>query len=152
MEDATWNVLHDGRLVAVEGTIPDDLRLTVEIAYLCRHLPTMHDHLIVTLIGCKRFEYKPYDQPLVAEPAAIAALGLEILEAGPGRDGPSLQINCADGGYGGELTSKYSFANVSTIEGRSLSQSELESASESYWSLWRQQHADGGDQPDRQSE
>jgi len=38
MDVATWNVLHDGRVIAAEGSVPGDLMLSVEIAYLCGHL------------------------------------------------------------------------------------------------------------------
>jgi hypothetical protein len=81
MDVATWNVLHDGRVIAATGTIPGDVRLSIEIAYLCRHLPTEAEHLVVTMVGCERFEYQPYEQPPVADPSAVAALGLELLSA-----------------------------------------------------------------------
>src|ERR1700677_5009596 len=76
MDVATWNVLHDGRVIAADRSVPGDLRLSVEIAYLCHHLPTKAEHLVVTLVGCERFQYRPYGQPPLAEPSAIAALGL----------------------------------------------------------------------------
>ena len=144
MDVATWNVLHDGRVVAAEGAVPGELRLSVEIAYLCRHLPTQIEHLIVTLGGCERFEYQPYEGPRLAEPSDVAALGLELLTAGQGLDGGCVSIECADGGYGGQLVLRYASAHLHTAEGGPLSQSEVESASEHYWSLWQQRHAEPG--------
>ena len=94
MDVATWNVLHDGRVIAAEGSVPGDLRLSVEIAYLCHHLPTKAEHLVVTLVGCERFEYQPYEQAPQAEPSAIAALGLELLTAGAGLDDGCINIEC----------------------------------------------------------
>jgi hypothetical protein len=140
MNLATWNVLHDGRVIAAEGSVPGDLRLSIEIAYLCHHLPTKAEHLIVTLVGCDRFEYQPYEQAPLAEPSAIAALGLELLTAGAGLDSGCINIECADGGYGGRLLLRYASAHLHTAEGDPLSQSELESASERYWSLRQQRH------------
>jgi hypothetical protein len=103
MDVATWNVLHDGRVIAAEGSVPGDLRLSIEIEYLCRHLPTQAEHLVVTLLGCERFEHQPYEQPTRAGPTDIAAFHLELLTAGAGLDGDCINIECADGGYGGQL-------------------------------------------------
>jgi len=130
---AVWNVLHDGEVVAAEGTIPGDLRLSVGIAYLCGHLPTQAEHVVVSLTGCERFEYLPYEGPPVSDPAAIAALRLELLSAHIA-DG-SIRVECADGGYGGYILTRYSTSCVATAEGQSLSQAALESAAERYWSL-----------------
>jgi hypothetical protein len=136
MDVATWNVLHDGRVIAAAGTIPGDVRLSVKIAYLCRYLPTQAEHLVVTLSGCERLEYQPYEQPPVADPSAIAALGLDLLSAE--LTGGFVTVECADGGYGGQLVLRYAAAGLSTSEGRPLSQSEMESAAERYWSEWQQ--------------
>jgi len=146
---ATWNVLHDGRVIAAAGFIPGDLRLSVEIAYLCHHLPTKDEHLVVTLVGCERFVYQPYEQPPLTEPSAIAAIRLELLTASAGLDGGCIKIECADGGYGGQLMLKYAFAHLHTAEGNLLSQSDVESASARYWSLWQQRHAESKSPPDR---
>ncbi len=145
MDVAVWNVLHDGEVVAAEGTVPGDLRLSVGIAYLCGHLPTQSEQLFVTLAGCERFEFRPYEQPTVSEPSAVAALGLELLSAEVA-DG-SIRVECADGGYGGYLLTRYSSSSVATAEGQPLSQAALESAAERYWSLWQQRHAVPGTSP-----
>jgi hypothetical protein len=134
VEVAIWNVLHDGEVIAADGSVPGDLRLSVGIAYLCGHLPTEAGHVVVTLVGCERFEYRPYEQPTVSEPSAVAAVGLELLSAEVA-DGV-VNVECADGGYGGQLVMQYASAEASTAEGRPLPQSELESAAERYWSLW----------------
>ena len=140
IDAAIWNVLHDGEVIAAEGSVPGDLRLSVGIAYLCGHLPTGAGHVVVTLAGCDRFEYRPYEQPPVSDPSAVAAVGLQLLSAEVA-DG-AVCVECADGGYGGQLVMRYASARASTAEGRPLSQSELESAAERYWSLWQQRHAE----------
>ena len=145
MDVATWNVLHDGRVIAAEGIVPGELILSVEIAYLCGHLPTQAEHLVVTLAGCERCEYQPYEQPSVTEPSAVAALGLEILSADLASG--CVSVECGDGGYGGyggQLLLRYASAHLQTAEGRPLSQSEVESASERYWTLWQKRHAEPG--------
>jgi hypothetical protein len=139
---AVWNVLHDGEVAAAEGTIPGDLRLSVGISYLCGHLPTQAEHVVVTLVGCERFEYQPYEGPPESDPAAVAALGLELLSAVAAEG--SIRVEFADGGYGGYLLMRYLSSSAATAEGQPLSQAELESAAERYWSLWQQRHAEPG--------
>ena len=78
MDVATWNVLHDGRIAATKGDVPGNLILTIEIAYLRRHLPSRCRDLSLTLLGCERFEYQPHEEPALTEPSAIAALRLEF--------------------------------------------------------------------------
>ena len=108
MDVAVWNVLHDGVMVAAEGSLPGDLRLSIDIAYLCGHLPTAAGHVVVTLAECERFEYQPYREPPVSDPAAVAAIGLGLLTAVTA-DG-EVSVECSDGGYGGRLVARYAAA------------------------------------------
>ena len=146
MDVAIWNMLHDGEVIAAEGTVPGELRLSVGISYLCAHLPTRAGSVVVTLIGCERFEFRPYEQSPVTDPHALATLGLQLLSAEL-VDG-SIHVHCADSSYGGSLFTRYSSASVATEEGRALSQAALESASDRYWTLWEQGHAEPGPGPD----
>ena len=139
MDTGFWDVLHDGKVVAASGAVPGDLRLSIRIAYLCGHLPTGADHVSVTLAACERLEYRPYQEPPVPGPAAIASLGLVLLSAELVNG--SVSVECADGGYGGQLLLRYSSAHAATAEGRPLSQPDLESAAARYWSRRRQRHA-----------
>jgi len=139
MDVATWNVLHDGRLTAAKGSVPGVLTLTVEIAYLRRHLPSRSRDLFLTLLDCEQFEYQPYESQPVADLSVIARLGLELLRAEPSRD--CLSVECADGSYGGRLMLRYKNAVFTTAEGRTLAQIEVEAAAEWYWALWQQKAA-----------
>jgi len=139
MNEAVWNVLHDGRVMSAHGTVPGELRLSVEIGYLCRYLPTQEANVIITLDDCDRFEYHPYLESPVSELSSVVALNLELLSAG--QDNGCISVECSDGGYGGRLIVRYRSANVTTVEGQSLTQAELESAAEKYWADWRQRHA-----------
>lgn len=138
MDVATWNVLHDGRLIAAAGSVPGDVKLSIEIEYLCRHLPTQSRHLFVRLNGCERLEFQPYEQPPISKLAVITAFGLELLSAEIA--GEFMNIDCADGSYGGNLLLRYVSAELSTAEGQPLSQSDVESAAERYWSEWQKRH------------
>ena len=81
MNPATWNVLHDGSLTAVKGSIPGDVILSIEIAYLCRYLPTKVSVLSVALTLCVQFEYRPYEAPPVSALSEIVGTKLELLSA-----------------------------------------------------------------------
>lgn len=141
MNEATWNVLHDGSIDAIEGELPGELKLSVGIAYLCAYLPTQSEHVVVTLAGCEQFEYRPYEDPPVKDLAAIAALSLEIHSADP--MGKNLNITCRDDSYGGALVVRYDEARISTAEGQPLMQSEVEEAAERYWSNWKRKNDAG---------
>ena len=138
MDVATWNVLHDGRIVLADGIVPGDIWLSVEIAYLCGHLQTSATCLFVDLRGCVLFEYRPYNAAPVVDPRAVASLQLEILSAGLNSD--FLSVECADGSYGGQLHVQYKVAETRTGEGQLLSQAVLESAAEEYWAEWSERN------------
>jgi hypothetical protein len=54
---AIWNILHDGVIVAVEGTVPGNLRIDIEIDYLRKRIPDSGNLIPVLLIGCTRFAF-----------------------------------------------------------------------------------------------
>jgi hypothetical protein len=138
MNEDLWSLLHDGRLIAFNGSSPGDVTLSVEIPYLCRYLPTTADTLNLTLTGCSQLEYQPFEASRVWELSAIAELCLEVLSAKI-RDN-TMCVYCSDGGYGGTLFIQYYSARVKTAEGRLLSSTELLSASDRYWTDWRTKH------------
>jgi hypothetical protein len=63
---AIWNILHDGVIVAVDGTVPGDLRIDVEIDYLRERIPDPGTLIQVLLIGCTRFAFKDYEKSEVS--------------------------------------------------------------------------------------
>ena len=138
MDVATWNVLHDGRVISIEGKVPGDLRLSIEIEYLCGSLATRSGHMVVKLVGCERFEYLPYQEPPVTVLSEIVSLTLGLLTAK--LVAGCLSIQCSGRGYGGQLLLRYDVAHTATAEGVALTQAELESAADRYWSDWQQRH------------
>jgi len=139
MDVATWNVLHDGRIIDVKGELPGDLTLSVEIAYLCRGLNTTAEHLVLEIKDCRRFEYRPYEPATAPAARPQAAIGVEILSAGIAMG--QLSIACADGGAGGELLVDYDGAYVFTSEGELQAQAILERASDAYWEDWEKRRS-----------
>src|SRR5580698_8954953 len=59
---AVWNILHDGVIVAIAGTLPGDLRLDVEIDYLRKRIPDPGTLIRVLLVGCTRFSFREYEK------------------------------------------------------------------------------------------
>jgi hypothetical protein len=139
MNEDTWNVLHDGGIVTAKGQVPGDLRLTIEIGYLCGHLPTQAEMLIINLTGCERFEYESHDGQSLHDPSAVAEMRISILSAEM-TDG-CVKVACTGPSASGELRLRYASCQVATTEGHGISQSELESAAETYWTLWKQKNA-----------
>lgn len=140
MESEIWNLLHDGRLSGVSGSVPGRISLTIDIAYLCEFLSTGGSQLAVTLDDCRSFEYRAYDGTAIASASEVASANLELLSATI-EDG-AVSIECADGGLGGQLTLVYALATVSTAEGQMVRRSDLEEATERYWSRWQQRQFD----------
>src|ERR1700722_4533671 len=93
---AIWNILHDGVVVAVEGTVPGNLRVDIEIDYLRKRFPDSGDLIQVHLGGCTRFAYRQYEKSEFSTALAeMAAMGPEILGASI-RDG-MCEVECSDG-------------------------------------------------------
>jgi hypothetical protein len=100
----------------------------IEIAYLCKHLPTKAIGIFISISGCERFEYLPFE-------ASGDPEELELLTAGMVEN--DLCLECADGGAGGQLWMRYSTESVTTFEGEPLSTVQLAHAAEVYWTEWQ---------------
>jgi hypothetical protein len=75
-----WNVLHDGSIEAISGSVPGEVQLTVAIPYLCDLLEDPGEAILITLHDCIGFCFTPWDAAeAVTDLAAISALDLEIL-------------------------------------------------------------------------
>ena len=53
-----WNILHDGALVSLQGDVPGDLKIKVEIEYLANKLKGGYSNIFVHLKKCSLFEYE----------------------------------------------------------------------------------------------
>lgn len=132
MEYAFWNTLHDGTIDAIGGSIPGDITLTVGIEYLCAKLPTASKSLQVSLLGCTLFEYTPFGEDTTTELSGIASFEPEVLDAVAREE--YIEVCCS----GGTLKAAYRAVELRLIEGRLISQDELEAAAVRYWSEWSQ--------------
>lgn len=127
---AVWNILHDGSIESISGSVPGDVHVRVGIAYLCTQLPTAAAHVMVHLRGCRRFEYHPFEGAVLTNLSAIAAADVEVLSAEE-EDG-AISVVCV----GGFLKLVYERVELGLAEGRPISQAELEAAADRYWTEW----------------
>jgi hypothetical protein len=93
---AIWNILHDGVIVAVKGTLLGDLRMDVEIDHLRKRIPDPGTLIQVSLIGCTRFAYRQYDNAKFSTTLTeVAAMRPEILRASMTEE--VCEVDCVDG-------------------------------------------------------
>lgn len=126
MNEMLWNLLHDGSIVGIEGAVPGDVSLHVAIEYLRDRFPGSGSGFVVHLSGCTQLSYQPYDEAVITDLAAIAALEPEILGA---ETTDPLEVACAMG----TLILRYESVTLSLDTGGGVSLDTLDAAAQSYW-------------------
>jgi hypothetical protein len=129
VDSSLWNLLHDGSIERIDGSVPGDVSLFVSIGYLRNRFPGDGTGFVVLLSGCTHFAFQPYDESEISDLAAISALEPEILSAEPN---DPLEICCVMG----TLLVRYKSSVVSLDTGAPVALSELDAASEAYWREW----------------
>jgi len=129
VDSSLWNLLHDGGIERIEGTVPGDVSLHVSIRYLRNRFPGEGTGFVIHLSNCTLFAFEPYDEPVISDTAAIVALSPEILSAEPG---DPLEVCCVMG----TLRLRYDVATLSLDSGDPITLSDLDAASSSYWQEW----------------
>jgi hypothetical protein len=133
---AIWNILHDGVIVAIDGTLPGDLRIDIEIDYLRKRIPDPGTLIQVFLIGCTRFAYQGFEATAFStELAAVAAMQPEVL-GGSMKDG-ICEVECSDG----TLEVVAADAAIRLDNGRVVTLQELKEVADSYWKEWSEHWA-----------
>jgi hypothetical protein len=116
-----WDLLHDGRLVAIQ-----DGRLTIRVDHLGREV-------VVRLHGLERLVWLPYgehgDEPPISEPEAIVAAKPLIVEARWQADERAMIV------WGSVGSLRLGYASLE-LEG--ITQDELGAQVEAYWQRWRE--------------
>jgi hypothetical protein len=131
MQRDIWGVFHDGILAEIDGTIPGDLKLQVQIEYLRRMFDEEGGSFTIELDHCSRFCYSEYDAEPTEDLAKIQAKEIEILSV---ESEDPLVLNCVMG----TLDLEYKSMKVLLPSGFELSDELLVSASEKYWHDWRE--------------
>jgi hypothetical protein len=129
MNPEIWGVFHDGSLVRIDGAVPGTVSLSIEIGYLRAMFDTPGKRFVVTLEGCTRLRYLPYDGSPFDDPAAIVAAELEIM--GIGSAAPVL-VDCVTG----VLQLEYAGMSIALDSGEALDEARLFEACDAYWRRW----------------
>jgi hypothetical protein len=128
---AIWNVLHDGCIERIVGTVPGDIRVDVSIEYLRERFQDDGESIILTLSDCTIFSHRVYDEEqAVSDLNMIANESLSILSAE--MNGAICQV-FTDVGV---LELKCESGSISLDSGRKISLKELFSVAENYWEEW----------------
>jgi len=129
MKRDIWGVFHDGVLKRIEGVIPGNLRLEVEIEYLRRMFDEPGSSFHIELIDCSKFVYSEYDQEPTSDVRQIQEREPEILYL---TSEQPLLLDCA----AGSLELDYDDMRVVLPSGAEVSYEGLAAACERYWNDW----------------
>jgi hypothetical protein len=126
-----WNVIHDGSIIAVRGTVPGTVQLDISIDYLRERFPDAGKTIQITLTGCTRFAYRDFEESeFTTDFPAIAAFEPEVL-SGELRDGLCV-LDCA----GGVLEVRATDGSLALDSGRAITLQELIDVADAYWTEW----------------
>ena len=139
-------MFHDGTVVQLDGRVPGDLVLRIEIPYLREMFGEGGDAFDVHLEDCSQVEYAEYGEPPATDLRHIAARQPEILSVAstpsPVSSPPiavepahevGLVLNCAMG----TLTLAYRRLRISLDTGEAVAHDRLVAAAAHYWRRWQ---------------
>jgi len=127
-----WSIFHDGVIAQVDGSVPGDITVTVDIEYLRQMFSENGSSIIVTLSACSIFKYQPF------EPAEMLTSLSEINERRPEIlyakvvENDVIRIECVEG----TLWLKYQAHSLSLDDGQSITLDELSEQCDKYWTDW----------------
>lgn len=126
-----WNLLHDGGITGVKGSVPGDLTIRVEIGYLTNLMQPPCEALLVTLLNCETFEYLHWqDDHRTRDVGILKTLEPEILSASATTQG--VQVICSSG----QFDICYGGVAVGREDGTPTSIAELEEVATAYWNAF----------------
>ena len=125
-----WELLHDGGVEHITGTIPGIVSIGISIRYLRQQFPGEGTGFRIELFDCRRLVYQEYDSQAVINFDAIVALEPEIV--GVGNETGFVVVNCVMG----TLEIDYGAASIYLDSGEPVTIDELTAASKAYWDDW----------------
>jgi len=131
MQRNIWGVFHDGEITQINGTVPGDLRLDLEICYLRAQFPEPGHSFTIELTNCTQLQFSEYDEPpstCLTHIQERKPMVLYVTSEEP------LVLDCAMG----TLELDYSEMHVRLPSGRDVSEQELTAACEQYWNAWQE--------------
>lgn len=141
MDFAVWNMLHDGCIVDVQGTVPGDVTVAVEIEYLRSIFPEPGDCFLIRLFRCSLFAFRRFraDETLVGDLTTVAAEEPIILSAQSLDKDVVLSMTREAGNYM-ELHLQYENVLVFLENGQPVPIEELDAAAARYWDDFGNDH------------
>jgi hypothetical protein len=133
MDRAIWGVFHDGTIETIEGSVPGDVSLTVEIAYLRSMFEGDGTTFIIQLQGCTQLRWTEFNEEPTADILMIQEQEPEILYI---ISEHPLVLDCTMG----TLELEYEAMSVALDSERRVNYDELISACELYWKRWDEHH------------
>jgi hypothetical protein len=128
-----WNILHDGGIAGMEGSVPGDLTLRIKIPYLRQMFSESGEDIFLRLSSCTRFAMKIWEEDLLtSDPERIVASDTEILST-ESEDIP-VRIVTTHGAIEAEFQS---FA-LALDDGQPITFEEICGACERYWTRWEE--------------
>lgn len=126
-----WNVLHDGGVAAIDGKIPGDVTIRINIPYLRKMFSEDGEEILVRIANCSKLTMTIWGEDLTTdEPKRIVATDTEILST-ESDDVPVHVITTF-----GELDIDFEAFSLSLDNGKPITFEELCEACESYWNRW----------------
>jgi hypothetical protein len=129
-----WNVLHDGGIAGIEGCVPGDLTLRINIPYLRQMFSESGEDILLRLNLCTRFAMKIWkDDLLTDDPQRIVASDTEILST-ESEDIPVHIVTTQ-----GEIDADFQSFALALDDGKAISFEDLCTACERYWTRWEEE-------------
>lgn len=156
---ALWNLLHDGHVESIVGSVPGEIRLGISIGYLRELFDDPGERFDLILHECTEFSFQelegeagaalPRELAAYATPADFPSLqewGLEILSAEE-----SGKIHCfiSRGIYGTLSVSAQGFSLL-LDSGREITLGELDEAAVAYWARFGRESRGPSPGPERE--
>lgn len=125
MNAEIWNLLHDGTIAQISGSLPGRVEIAIEIEYLRQQFSDPGRFILLILHNCTAISYQAWDDDaIVTDFAAIAAAKLEILSATE-----PATVCCTEG----ILRVDAADCSIALDSQRTITLAELRAAAASYW-------------------
>lgn len=131
MNTSIWGVFHDGCIKSIQGEVPGNVTVCVEIQYLRSLFDANGTSFEFHLKGCTKFKYVEFDQSPMEDLQEIVELEPEILSVATEQP---LVLNCVMG----TLELEYQEMYICLDSGERIEEELLIKASELYWTQWRE--------------
>lgn len=129
MTPSIWGVFHDGVIKRIDGTVPGNLVLAMEIEYLRAMFEGEGTGFNIHLQSCTKLRYGEYDEEPTDDLERIQEREPEVLYV---TSEHPLVLDCVMGA----LELEYGAMLVTLDSGVRVTEEELAKASEQYWQRW----------------